>query len=316
MGRFQGGVPRFQIGSDGMPFFLTASNVKIPVEVGQAPQALHANPSFEDETAGVPDDWEFIWQTGGATVGTDTTDVLEAERSLTVDVPAGGGNEQIVLSGVFDVSPGDLLEHGVWARQLAGNPTLGLGILTRAASVPAFLDEPATASSETPPAVLAADFSQHRGTFTVPSGHTVARVYYRVGNTAGEAVSARLDLTFSSRTGAALADSGWLPLTYQANWADTGFGWQAGEFKSVGNDVFLRGCCTRSSSPSGANAVIAVLPAEFRPVGNNLVGSCYLNGGGPVADQVHLNEDGEIVTAASVPSGGSVPLQAGPISLL
>jgi hypothetical protein len=189
--------------ADGLPYFETPTGVVVPLALGSAASALHLNPSFE--TWGPPlTSWDTFWQNGGCTVGTETSDVLFGARSLTVTVPAGAGNNQLALSSVFTVNPGDTVDVGIWARAVSGNPSLTIGVMSAASGTPGPFDGvSAQQNSEATP--LSATFTQYSRSFVIPAGHTVCRLTFRVGSVDSNATVARVDASTSSRTGAGVA---------------------------------------------------------------------------------------------------------------
>lgn len=59
----------------------------------------------------------------------------------------------------------------------------------------------------------------------------------------------------------------WTGFAYDTGWGDLGAGYQAGQYKKVGDLVFLRGVVTRTA---GATTLIATLPAGYRPIVNEI----------------------------------------------
>lgn len=192
-------------GADGLPYFETPSGVVVPFNIGDVQTALHANPSFELVTGSLPTSWDTFWQ-NGATVTTETVDVLFGTRSLTVGLAAAVGSNQLLMSSVFAVAPGDLVDVSAWARAVSGAPQLILGIMSAASGTPAPFDGVST-NQQTEAVALTSTFTKYGKSFTVPAGHTVCRITIRVGKAAGDATAptARLDYTGSSRTGASQA---------------------------------------------------------------------------------------------------------------
>jgi len=54
----------------------------------------------------------------------------------------------------------------------------------------------------------------------------------------------------------------WANLSFGSGWGNLGSGWQAGQYKKIGDMVFLRGFVVRTS---GSSARIATLPSGYRP---------------------------------------------------
>lgn len=179
-----------------LPVYTTPSGVVIPIEIGKVPTALHADPSFEDPALA---DWYFGWTGGGSSVASNTSDTLEADRSLTVNVGATGF--QIVESSVFAVTDGDTLEVVGWARAVSGLPVMSVGVLMATSGTPEFFDG-ATDFAETGFNDLTADFVQYRRTFGIKVvGAGFARIYFRVESSDALAAVARLDFTSSAVVG-------------------------------------------------------------------------------------------------------------------
>jgi len=59
----------------------------------------------------------------------------------------------------------------------------------------------------------------------------------------------------------------WTALPYVAGWVDFGSGFQVGQYRKIGDMVYLRGLCKRTS---GVSLIIVTLPAEHRPPGDLL----------------------------------------------
>lgn len=189
-------------GADGLPYFLTPTGVVVPISIGDTSGALHLNPDFEAVTGGQPDNWSSTWKNGAGSVATETTDVLFGSRSLTVNVTGANGDWQTIESSVFTVAPGELVDVGAWARRVTGNGRAQFGLTTRPSGTPAFLDGETTNQFGDVQALTAA-FARYSSTFTVPAGHTVARLWVTFfGPVGGGAVVSRIDKTFSRRTGA------------------------------------------------------------------------------------------------------------------
>lgn len=76
---------------------------------------LIPNHSFEDWTAGVPDDWTVSIPTAGGTVEEETTDFQEGAKSAKITAPAGTGNVQLKLSD-FAVEEGEEYTFSYWYK--------------------------------------------------------------------------------------------------------------------------------------------------------------------------------------------------------
>lgn len=92
----------------------------------------------------------------------------------------------------------------------------------------------------------------------------------------------------------------WQNLPFTAGWTNYGRGFQACQYKKVGDMVFLRGLAARTS---GTDTTIGILPAGYRPSARCIFG-VYTNsfGGG---DRVDVRSDGVI----ELESGGFVYVQ-------
>ncbi len=76
---------------------------------------LIPNHSFEDWTAGVPDDWTVSIPANGGTVEEETTDFQEGTKSAKITAPAGTGNVQLKLSD-FAVEEGEEYTFTYWYK--------------------------------------------------------------------------------------------------------------------------------------------------------------------------------------------------------
>lgn len=86
----------------------------------------------------------------------------------------------------------------------------------------------------------------------------------------------------------------WFNLPYASGWADFGSGYMPGQYKIVGDLVFVRGLVKRVS---GAGTLIATLPSGYRPGAGVLVGKLTDTGIG----RVDINTAGQITLV----SGGN-----------
>jgi hypothetical protein len=187
-------------GIDGLPYFMTPTGVAVPFNIGDPETALHLNPSFETFTGSVPNSWDNFWSVGG-TLAAETVDVLFGTRSLTVTLAAVGGNNQLLLSSNFAVTPGDRIDVGAWARAVSGNPRLTLGILTAPSGTPGPFDGVSTEQTSDL-ITLGSTYAKYAKGFVVPAGHTVGKLQLRIGMADALGAVARLDATSSSRAGA------------------------------------------------------------------------------------------------------------------
>jgi hypothetical protein len=103
----------------------------------------------------------------------------------------------------------------------------------------------------------------------------------------------------------------WTNLTYTnsggTTWTDYGGVYQPGQYRIVGDMVYIRGLCKRTA---GAGGVIATLPAGVRPVNRTLMIAMTNTGEG----QIDIYSDGTI----NLISGGAtfVSLNYPPFSIL
>lgn len=307
---FDAGAQIVSVGNDGRVYATTDSGEPQYLETAPTLGAAHANPGFEDETAGVVDDWDFTWYTGTLpTISSETTLVYSGARSLKVQIPSGGG-EQIVLSDTFAVEPGGSVPFSVFATKTVGSPRIQLGLLTGASGTPVFLDPANYTNNENAEQSIGAGWGMFQRNADVPVAHDLARLFFRLGPATTEACTVYLDLTASQVIAPREYESGWIALPYSANWSDAGFGWAGGEYRRKGDSLMLRGLVARSTSASGADAVIATLPTGFRPSTNRLVADSYLSSASlPTPSQIYVNSAGEIVTHASIPFGAFVALE-------
>jgi hypothetical protein len=182
-------------GADGLPYFETPSGAVVPLAIGSPTGALHLNPSFENVAGSTPTDWDF--GLGNGTFTTETSDVLSGSRALTMTAPAPSGF-QYAISTTFAVSGGDAVTLGVWARAVAGASNMDLTLLTAPSGVPGFFDPNTRQQGQNFP--LTSAYAPYELTFTVPPGHTVARIALRLNLTiSGTPVTARFDLTTTRR---------------------------------------------------------------------------------------------------------------------
>lgn len=58
---------------------------------------------------------------------------------------------------------------------------------------------------------------------------------------------------------------GWTVLSYSNNWTDFGSGFQVGQYRKVGDVVYVRGLLKRSTGTPSVGETVATLPSGFRP---------------------------------------------------
>lgn len=313
--RFKGPDSRVRFSSDdGRVYVENDQGEQVYLETAAPTGAVHGNAGFEDETAGVPDVWDFFW--GDGTPASDTTVVYSGERSLRVDL-APGDDFLVALSNTFDVPSRSAIDFSTFAVKTLGDPTISLGLLTGASGDPVFLDPDNYTNNEGSASVIGTDWGRYSRPANVPGGHTKARLFFRVTPEAAEACTAYLDFTTSAVSSPSVADTGWLGLGYTANWADAGFGRQAGQCRVIGDELQLRGLAARSGSSSGTAAVIAELPDEFPapPADYTWIGDAYYPAAGGTASTQLYIFGRQIVTSVSIPAGAFVPFYA-EVSLL
>jgi hypothetical protein len=106
-----------------------------------------------------------------------------------------------------------------------------------------------------------------------------------------------------------VADLAWTAFPYAANWADIAGGWQTGRYRKVRwNRVRVEFFALRSTSASGADAIIGTLPAGFRPLAFQGIGQLWLNAGAYAPNTVYVNSSGQVKTSVSSTVGNSVPV--------
>lgn len=247
----------------------TAGRVFIPTKGGRqyletaAPtDALHGNPGFEDETAGVPDVWNFFWESGVTDVSSETVAVYSGDASLRVHIEAGGGF-QLVMSDVVELQSLGTVGFSTFACKDLGSPTIRLGVLTAPSGTPDFFDGVST-YFEDPLQSLTADWERYSRRVRVPGGHTVGRLFFRIAPAATEAATVYLDLTTSEVLAPAVADTGWVAPTYETGfgpWSDVDENEQP-MVRRLGESVRLVGLFRRTS---GSSITPFVLAEEFRP---------------------------------------------------
>lgn len=64
---------------------------------------------------------------------------------------------------------------------------------------------------------------------------------------------------------AAVADSGWITLTYSNSWSNFDNGYPGLAVRKVGNLVYMRGMIKKTTAAS-AEEIIAIIPVGYRPV--------------------------------------------------
>lgn len=161
--------------------------------------ALHNNPSFETVSGGVPTDWSYFW--GSGTAVASSSDVFSGNYSLTVDTGSAAGGSKAVFSNVFSVQPGDSVTFSIWAKSVSGQCDLDAALMTRTTGNPDYFDTGNTIVQNASLVTLTANWVKYTSTFTVPSGHAVCRLHFRINQTvSGNQAVARLDLSTSSKT--------------------------------------------------------------------------------------------------------------------
>lgn len=288
---------------DGRPMVQTATGALRPLIEDEA---LHDNPGFEDDTAGVPDDWNDAFGSGG-TFGVDASDFVSGSQSAQVDTAAGGSNFQVILSGPFDVAPGDLVDVGAWSRKETGDPTITIGLLSRASGTPTFIDPPDVMRNQlTERLTLTDDWAPYSKQFLIPAGHERAAMWLGFDPSAAEATSSRVDLTTSKRTGTGLGDSADDEVLAFAAPFDGG----AVTLRKIGGVVFARGGVSRSSGSSTSyTTCVDAVPLGFRPPADlALVGQTVFNTS--VTFQFQVTAAGALQVRMSGATALSLPINA------
>jgi len=83
----------------------------------------------------------------------------------------------------------------------------------------------------------------------------------------------------------------WSNLSFASGWGNYGSGYTDGQYKKVGDFVFLRGLVKRTS---GSSTIIATLPSGYRPSGREM----YLAVSGNSGDRVDITTAGELTIVA------------------
>lgn len=299
-----------RLGNDGRVYVTTETGEQQYLETAPPLGAVHGNPGFEDETAGIPDLWDFFWANGSPVVASESSVVYSGERSLKVTLPPGGA-EQIVLSDIFDVAGGDRIDFSTFIKKTAGSPKVSLGILSRNGGSPYFFDGTATVSNENTRASIGTDWGMPRRTAIVSSGHTKARIFFRVSAAATEACMVYLDLTASAVTASEQTLTTWAPIPL-----DTDFNavasWAAPDCRRQGDELVFRGLAAwTGGSPVAAGSVLTTtaLAEEFRPAYNRVVADSYIPAPpatAAVGTTVFLRPDGHIQITTALPVNASL----------
>lgn len=215
-------------------------------------------------------------------IGTDGTTEQWYANSLDGKLYAGAGNVQLAADGISIIGD-DFLRLYEDASTLKGylyssNPldsllvnSTGLGLKTNGGATAESVSLRANSSSGRA-AEIAIEGTNSAGTNRIralaysgsdstSSQLTLSESEFSlaVGDTAVTdfTVDADGNVTFGGDIGGA-----WTGLAYDTGWADLGGGYQAGQYKKVGDLIFLRGVTTRTS---GSTTLIATLPSGYRP---------------------------------------------------
>lgn len=114
-------------------------------------------------------------------------------------------------------------------------------------------------------------------------------IVFRANDTTGATERMRINYSTGAVTFANSVGTDWTNLSYASGWGDYGGGFTPGQYKKVGDLVFLRGLVARTSGVSGT---IATLPVGYRPQYRYLFGVHTDNGGG--GDRVDILTSGNI----------------------
>jgi microcystin-dependent protein len=199
-----------------------------PVSPGST--ALHPNPNMEFITTGstvgngsivtcsardVPASWAGYW-------GNTTVD--PPWRSAT-DTPSGTGKSLEMLIGnaqnskpqsaSFAVIPGSKVRVGAWVKFSAiGSINLWIEFMTGTNYTPDFFDGSSANQSIASNGGVKTTWNYVEATFTIPAGHTRARMSLNVANNSGAQISAFMDETITSMdpVGVTPAVNGTLPI--------------------------------------------------------------------------------------------------------
>lgn len=283
--------------------FIPINDGRQYLETAPPTGAVHGNPGFEDETGGVPDDWDFIWATGSPDIESVTDPVYSGERSLHVHLPAGG-SEQVVLSDTFAVDSGGSVAFSFFATKTLGSPTISLGLLTRESGTPVFLEHPTSINNEAPAADLSTDWEMFQRTANVPRRHEAARLFARITAGASEECDVYLDFSASQSRAPAVRDTDWQELTYGSGWeAWTDTSVELPRCRRTGDSVRLVGNVRRTT---GSDPEICTLPQEMWPARALNRGGQVVNGDGGGA--IVVGADGVVTLTTAYTNGWFVGL--------
>ena len=87
----------------------------------------------------------------------------------------------------------------------------------------------------------------------------------------------------------------WTGLSFGSGWANYGSGFQNGQYKKVGDLVFLRGLVARTS---GVDTTIATLPSGFRPPANTV----FITNATDAFGRVDIQTDGTVLLNNGTPT--------------
>jgi hypothetical protein len=102
--------------------------------------------------------------------------------------------------------------------------------------------------------------------------------------------------------------SAWTALPYGANWTDLGAGYQVGQYRKIGDIVYLRGSVMQSAT---ASLVIATFPVGFRPLVQQLMYCGAYRSGYEGVVRVDIYADGRLLLpTAPASTWGNINIHA------
>lgn len=85
-------------------------------------------------------------------------------------------------------------------------------------------------------------------------------------------------------------DSGWITFPFALNYQGFGSGYQAPQYRKIGDLVYLRGTISRNTASAGPGSVAGTLPTGYRPLATAL----FEQGGAGTRARVDVESDGEV----------------------
>jgi hypothetical protein len=147
--------------------------------VSYSPNVIN-NGGFETWSGGAPSSWGTFWQSGSPVVVQETTIINDGLYALRTNM-TGSSVFQRYGSNEFGVTAGEQVKVAIYARYSgtpgATVPTAEFTLLTNtSANPPEFFATGVTSQGQS--FSLTTSYVLYEHTFTVPAGHTRARIYY------------------------------------------------------------------------------------------------------------------------------------------